>query len=177
MATTAHTEVPSGPKGAFPPFEKHTFASQLLWLAVFFVLLYALMSRIAIPRIAGIMQARASRVADDIAAAERFREQSDEALKAYEQSLADARGRAQALADETRGKLNAQADETRRKLEAELNDKLTKAEETIAKTKTAAMASVKAIAIDSAAAIVERLIGKVPADKAVEAAVADVLKR
>jgi F-type H+-transporting ATPase subunit b len=81
------------------------------------------------------------------------------------------------LANETRDKLNAEADEARRRLEAALDIKLADAEKTIAATKTAAMANVHGIAVETAAMIVERLIGVTPAAKAVESAVAGVLKR
>jgi F-type H+-transporting ATPase subunit b len=176
MATSAHTEVPGGGKPQFPPFNKETFASQLVWFAIFFIALYLVIARLAIPRIGGIIAARSQRIAGDLAEANRLKEQSDAALKAYEKSLADARGRAQALANETREKLNAEAEKARRKLEAELNVRLAKAEETIAATKTAAMANVRGIAVETAAAIVERLIGSAPSSRAVEAAVTAVLK-
>ena len=71
--TSAHTEAPGGHKAAFPPFEKETFASQLVWLAITFVLLYVLMARVALPRIGGIFAARAKRIADDLAQAQRLR--------------------------------------------------------------------------------------------------------
>ena len=177
MATGAHTEHPGGGKPQFPPFNKETFASQLVWFAIFFIALYLLISRFAIPRIGGIIEARRSRVEGDLAEANRLKEQSDAALAAYEKSLADARARAQALANETRDRLNAEAEQARRALEAELNARLAKAEQTIAATKTAAMAHVRDIAIDTATAIVERLIGTAPAGNAVQAAVADALKR
>jgi F-type H+-transporting ATPase subunit b len=177
MATEASTEHPAGGKPQFPPFNKETFASQLVWFAIFFIALYVLIARFAIPRIGGIIEARRGRIGGDLAEANRLKEQSDQALSAYEKSLADARARAQALAAETRDRLNAEADQARRKLEAELNVRLAKAEEIIAATKTAAMANVRDIAIDAAAAIVERLIGTAPAGAAVEAAVADALKR
>ena len=177
MATQAHTEHPGGGKPPFPPFNKETFASQLVWLVIFFVALYVIISKLAIPRIGGIIEARRERIDGDLAEAKKLKEQSDAALAAYEKSLADARTRAQALADETRDKLNAEAEQARKKLEAELNAKLAEAEKTIAATKTAAMANVQGIAVDTAAAIVERLIGTAPAGSAVEAAVADALKR
>jgi F-type H+-transporting ATPase subunit b len=176
MATSAHTEVPGGAKPQFPPFNKETFASQLVWLAVFFVALYLLMSRVALPRIGGIMAARRDRIAEDLGAANRLKEQSDAALAAYEKSLADARGRAQTLAAETRERLNAEAEQARKRLEGELNTKLAEAERTIAATKTAAMANVRGIAVDTAGAIVQRLIGAQPSAAAVETAVTDVLK-
>lgn len=176
MATEAHTEHQGG-KIPFPPFNKETFASQLVWLAIFFVALYAIIAKLAIPRIGGIVEARRSRVDGDIAEAGRFKDQSDAALRAYEKSLADARSRAQALANETRDKLHAEAEQTRKRLEGELNIKLADAEKTIAATKSAAMANVRGIAVDTASAIVQRLTGTAPAAPAVEAAVADVLKR
>src|SRR3954454_5910529 len=102
MATTqTHTEHPGGGKPQFPPFDKTTFASQLLWFAVFFVALYVIISRFAIPRIGGIVEARAERIEGDLAEANRLKEQSDAALKGYEKSLADARDRAQTLANQT----------------------------------------------------------------------------
>ena len=90
---------------------------------------------------------------------------------------ADARARAQALAGETRDKLSAEADKSRHALEAELNAKLADAEKTIAATKTSAMSNVQGIAVDTASAIVERLIGTAPSGGAVQSAVADALKR
>jgi F-type H+-transporting ATPase subunit b len=176
MATQAHTEHPGG-KPPFPPFNKETFASQIVWLVIFFVALYVIISKLAIPRLGGIIEARSERIDGDLAEAKKLKDQSDAALAGYEKSLADARGRAQALAAETRDKLNAEADATRKKLETELNARLAKAEATIAATKTSAMSNVQGIAIDTASAIVERLIGTAPAGSAVQAAVADALKR
>ena len=103
--------------------------------------------------------------------------QSDEAIAAYEKALADARARAQTIANETRERQAAEAEKTRGRLEDALNVKLAEAEKSIAATKQAAMANVRGIAVDATKAIVERLIGSVPADAAVDAAVTDALKR
>jgi F-type H+-transporting ATPase subunit b len=178
MATqSAHTEVPSGAKPTFPPFAKETFASQLVWLAITFGLLYVLMARVALPRVGAIFEARSKHISDDLAEAERLKGQSDAAIAAHEKSLADARARALALAAETREKHAAEAERARKSLEAELHARLAEAEKAIAATKDAAMANVRTIAADAAAAIVERLAGKAPAQKDVTAAVSAVLKR
>lgn len=176
MATNSHTEQPSGHKGAFPPFNSTTFASQLFWLVIVFVVLYVLMAKVALPRLGGIIESRQKRIADDLAGAASLKAESDAAIAAYEKALAEARARAQTIANETRDKQAAAAEATRKRLEGELNAKLVEAEKTIAATKQAAMANVRGIAADATKAIVERLIGKEPTDKVVDAAVADALK-
>ncbi|MEA2950667.1 MAG: F-type H+-transporting ATPase subunit b [Alphaproteobacteria bacterium] len=178
MATTAHTEAPEGGhKGAFPPFQAETFASQLVWLAITFTLLYLLAAKIVLPRIGGIIEARRAHIDDDLAEANRLKAESDAAIAAYEKSLANARARAQALANETRERQTAEAERNRKLLEEKLNAKLAEAEKTIAATKTAAMANVRGIASEAASAIVQRLIGSAPSADALNEAVADVLKR
>jgi F-type H+-transporting ATPase subunit b len=173
--TTAHTEAPE--HHAFPPFDKQHFPSQLFWLVVTFLLLYALMARIALPRIAGIFAERSKRIGDDLAAANRFKEQSEAANAAYLKSLADARARAQAIAKETHDQQAAAADANNKKLEAQLHEKLAAAEQSIASTRAAAMGNVSGIATETASAIVERLIGNAPAPGDVTAAIAEVSKR
>jgi F-type H+-transporting ATPase subunit b len=168
---------PSEHGGGFPPFNKDTFASQLLWITLAFVALYLLMSRVALPRIGSIIEDRKQRIAGDFAEAERLKAESDAASVAYEKSLADARGRAQALANETRVREAKAAESARKALDAKLNTQIGEAEKTIAARRSAAMVNVQGIATDAAAAIVERLTGSAPANREVEAAVADVLKR
>jgi F-type H+-transporting ATPase subunit b len=175
-ATNAHTEVPAGGKEIFPPFQKETFPSQLFWLAITFIALYVVMARIALPQIGAIFQARRDRISGDLADAQNLKGESEATLAAYEKALAEARGRAQGIADETSRQLNAEAEERRKALESQLNAKLAEAERAIAATKSAAMANVQAIATEAAAAIVERLIGTAPADSQVKAAVEDALK-
>lgn len=178
MATTsAHTEVPGGHKPAFPPFARETFASQVFWLVLSFILLYLLVSRLALPRVSSILEARRSRIAADFAEATRLKAGADESLAAYEKSLADARARAQGIATETRERLNAEAEKSRKALEEQLNLKLAEADRAIATARTAAMSNVRSIAIDAAGTIVTQLIGMTPPEQATAQAVDDVLKR
>jgi F-type H+-transporting ATPase subunit b len=175
--TNAHTEAPGGHGSGFPPFDPSTFASQLVWLAVAFILLYVLMSRVALPRMTSILDTRRSRISGDLAEASRLKTQSDEAIGAYQQALADARARAQALAAEMRDKITAETEASRHAVEERLNARLAEAEAAITASKSAAMANVHSIAVDAAATIVRRLTGAAAPDAAVRAAVDDVLKR
>jgi F-type H+-transporting ATPase subunit b len=173
---SVHQEVHEEHGGAFPPFESDTFASQILWLAITFGALYFLMSRIALPRVASILEVRSDRIAADLAEAERLKQETEAAIAAYEGSLATARTNAQKIAGETRDKVHKEADAQRKALEDQLAGRLAKAEEQIAATKTKALENVRAIAVDAASDIVAQLLGDKPDAKAVEAAVEASLK-
>jgi len=174
---TAHTETSGGHEGGFPPFQQDTFATQLFWLAITFILLYVVMSRIALPRVASIIDARRAKVEGDLAEANKLKAGADDAMAAYEKSLAEARGRAQTIGAETRDRLAAEAEKNRKALDDQLNAKLAEAEKAIAATKSQAMASVRSIAADAASAIVTRLTGASVPDGAVSDAVDRALKR
>ena len=171
-------EAPGGEHGAsFPPFDPATFGSQLLWLAIAFGLLYYLMSRVALPRIGSILEERDNRVAGDLAEAGRLKAESEAALAAYEQALAEARQNAHSIAGKARDAVKAEIDAERRRTETDLQGRLTAAEASIAEVKARAIGEVDSIARDAAGTLVEVLIG-MPADKAeiaraVEAAMAE----
>jgi F-type H+-transporting ATPase subunit b len=174
--TTAHTAADGGHKAPFPPFQKDTFASQLVSLLVAFAALYLIVSRIALPRVGSLLDERQNAIEGDLAAAQKLKDESDAALKAYESELAAARARAHAISAETREKLNAAADAERKTLEQRLSVKLAEAEKSIAATREAAMSNVRGIAAEAAAAIVQRLTGMMPDGKAVDSAVDASLK-
>jgi F-type H+-transporting ATPase subunit b len=173
--TTAHTEADAHGR-AFPPFQKDTFASQLVSLLIAFVALYLIVSRIALPRVGSLLDERQNAIEGDLAEAQKLKDASDAALKAYESELAAARSRAQAISAETREKLNAASDAERKRLEERLAHKLVEAEKTIAATREAAMRNVRGIAAEAAAAIVQRLAGIAPDRKSIERAVDASLK-
>src|SRR5215472_17424703 len=160
--------VPASDHGSgFPPFNADTFASQLVWLALIFVALYLLMSRIALPRVGSILDARRQRIEADLAEARRFKDASDAAIAAHEKALAEARGRAQALANEMRAKAAAAAEARRKEVDAKLHGRIAEAEKAIAATRSSAMANLRGIAVGAAGAIVERLTGVAPASEEV----------
>lgn len=170
----AGTEVPAGHahEDVFPPFNSTYFAPQLIWLALIFGTLYVLMSKIALPRVAGILSTRKQTISDDLAAAGKAQQDAAAAAAAHEATVAEAKTNAQALGQKAHAEAAAAADASRGKLEAELGAKLAEAEKKIAETKTAAMANVDAIAAEVAQAILHHVTGK-PADtQAVAAAVA-----
>ena len=170
--TEAGTEH-AGEHGLFPPFDPSHYPSQILWLAITFGLFYLFLKRMALPRVGSILEVRSQRIAQDLDQAARLKGEADAAVAAYEQELAEARAKANAIGQAATNAAKAEAETKRKQVEAELEAKLTKAEKRIAKIKSSALAEVSTIASDTAVAIVERLIGgkvdKETADAAVKA--------
>lgn len=170
------TEIPADQGAAFPPFESDTFASQIIWLALTFGALYYLMSRMALPRVASILEVRRDRIATDLAEAQRLKDETDAAILAYETALAEARARANSIAAAARAEADARAAEDRRRIEADLSDQLAQSERRIADSKAQALTNVRSIAVEAAGEIVERLLGRSVGQAEVEQAVDATLK-
>jgi F-type H+-transporting ATPase subunit b len=171
-ATTAHEGAEGGHKGVFPPLDSKSFPSQIFWLVLFFALLYALMSKVVLPKIGGILEARRNRIEGDLSRAAALKDETEAALKSYEKALADARGNASDIAAKTRDTVNADIAKQQHDLDAALAAKASDADAKIAKAKAKAMESVSEIASDTAAEIVAALTG----GKTTKAALAKAMK-
>lgn len=162
VSSVVHTETGvahEAGKGVFPPFDSTHFASQLLWLAITFGLFYLFMSRVVLPRIGGVIETRRDRIAQDLEQAARLKTDADNAIAAYEQELAEARQRAAVIGQEARDTAKADIDAERKAVEASLEKKLSEAESRISAIKTKALNDLGSIAEDTAAEIVEKLLG------------------
>jgi len=146
--------------GGLPQLNPADFAPQLAWLALTFVLLYLVLSRVTLPRIGEVLEERRDRVQRDLDAAERFKADTDAALAAYEKALSDARQRASSMAKEVRERLTTDTEKERTRIEGELNAKLADAETRITATKAKALSSVDEIAAETASAVVGKLLGE-----------------
>lgn len=164
-----------GHSDIFPPFDSSTFGSQLLWLAIAFGALYLVMSRVALPRIGEILEVRRDRIEGDLAEADRMRQKTDQAIESYEAALAEAKSKAQGIAEETRAEMKAELEKKRADVEDDLAEKMATAEARIATSKASAMEHVSEIATETAQALVAPMIGKVTI-KAARAAVAKAAK-
>jgi F-type H+-transporting ATPase subunit b len=154
-----------------PQLNPLDWAPQIVWLVITFGILYLLMVRVALPRIGAVIEARADRIKNDLAEADRLRRKTEEAIAAYEQALAEAKQKAHAIVEEGRAKLKEETAAERAKLESELAKKSAEAEARIVAAKESAMRDVNAVAADVAADIVRQLIGIAPAKAEVEKAV------
>ena len=159
-----------------PQLNPLDWAPQIIWLLVTFGVLYLLMVWIALPRIGAVIETRAAHIAADLASADKLRRETEEAIAAYEQALAEAKQKAHAIIEEGRAKLKAESDAERAKLDKELAAKSEEAEARITKAKVSAMKEVNAVAADVASDIVRKLLGTAAAKADIEKAVAAARK-
>ncbi|MEW2912558.1 F0F1 ATP synthase subunit B' [Leisingera sp. JC11] len=169
-ADAAHGSAPG-----MPQLDFSTFGNQIFWLVVALVVIYLILSRVALPRIAAVLAERQGTITNDLAAAEDLKAKAVEAEDAYNKALADARAEAQRIAAETRAEIQAGLDEAIAKADEQIAAKAAESEKAIAEIKAGALESVKSVATDTAEALVAALGGSADKD-AIAAAVAERTK-
>lgn len=174
---TEHDGGAHGAKVGLPQLDTTTFASQLFWLLISFAVLYVIVSRIAAPKIGGVIQDRANRIKGDLDSAAQAKSQSEAAVANYEKALADARANALKMSDEIRNKVQAEINAKNESAAAQLAADMAKAEARISEMRKNAMARVGDVARETAADIVVKLTGETANAGDVEAAVTAALKR
>lgn len=164
----AHEAAASAP--GMPQLDFSTWGNQIFWLMVTLIVIYFVLSRVALPRIAAVLAERQGTITNDIAAAEDLKRQAVEAEEAYNKALADARAEAQAIIAQNKADLQAELDVALQKADAEIAAKSAESEKAISEIRASAIESVEAVAKDTAHELVVALGGKADA-----AAVADAV--
>ena len=149
--------------------------NQIFWLAVTLVVIYLVLSRVALPRIAAVLAERQGTITNDIAAAEDLKQKAVEAEEAYNQALADARNEANNIIAATKTDIQKDLDVALAKADAEIAAKTAEGEKAIAAIREGALESVKAVAKDTAKELVTAMGGKADA-KTITAAVTARMK-
>lgn len=149
--------------------------NQIFWLLVTLVVIYFVLSRIALPRIAAVLAERQGTITNDLAAAEDLKAKAVEAEEAYNKALVDARAEAQNIIAAAKADMKADLDDAMAKADAEISAKAAEGEVKIAEIRANAMDSVKDVAKDTAKEIIAAMGGKVDA-KTVTSAVTARLK-
>ncbi len=177
MADTTHSaghEAASAP--GMPQLDFSTFPNQIFWLVVTLVVIYIVLSRIALPRIASVLADRSDTIQRDLEKAEALKAKAVDAEAAYNKALADARLEASSIVAETKADIQKDLDKAIAKADAEIAAKAAEGEAKIKEIKDNALASVEVVATDTASAIVDAVMPGAADAKAVKAAVKAQLK-
>ncbi len=162
-------------KGGMPQLDFATFPNQIFWLTVTLVVIYLVLSRIALPRISAVLAERSGTITNDIAAAEELKQKAVEAEVAYQQALTDARAQAGAIVAEAKAEIQADLDVEIKKADAQIAAKAAESEKAIAEIRDGAVKSVTQVAKDTAKELVAAMGGSTDA-KTITAAVAARMK-
>jgi F-type H+-transporting ATPase subunit b len=158
-----------------PQLDYHTFVPQLVWLAITFVVLYVLMSRLGLPKVKAAIDGRRHHLDGDLGRAAALKEEAETALAAYQKTLADARAAAQDTLRQTGEKLAAEAAARQHQLAETLAEQIAAAEARIAAGKDQALADIRGIAAEVGSAVVAKLTGAAPNPLAMTTAVGHAL--
>ena len=163
MADTAVEHGAEAGGAGMPQLNPDYFANQIVWLLITLVVIYFILSRIALPRIASILAERQGTITNDIAAAEELKTRAQEAEAAYDKALSDARAEAAKIVDDTKADMQAKLDVEMQKADAEIAAKTAESEKAIAEIQAGAAEAVKTVAKDTAKEIIAAMGGKADA--------------
>ena len=176
MATTA-TEAVAGhaESSGLPQLNFETFPNQIFWLAVTLVIIYLVLTRVALPRIGAVLAERSGTITNDLAAAEEFKQKAVQAEKAYNDALTAARGEAAKIVASAKAEIQKDLDLAILKADADIAAKAVESEAKITEIKAGAVDAITEVAKDTARELVMALGGKADA-KSITSAVAARLK-
>ena len=158
-AAAAGAAAPDGGAGGLPQFDVTQWPGQMVWVLLIFAVLYLLFRHVFVPAVGGTIDAREDKISGDIGDARRARDAAQADLEAAAGEMAAARGRAQKLASDAQAEAKAAATARQAQEEAKLSEMMAAAEARIAIARGEAMAHVRAIAVETAQAMIARLSG------------------
>ena len=154
-----------------PQLDFDTWPSQIFWLAVALWALYQLLTKIALPRISGVLEERADAIADDLDRAEEFKRKAEEAKATYDKALAEARAKAEAIASETRAAIQAEVDAEMARADEEIAARTAESERRLQEFREQAAESIGTIAEEAAQSVVETVMPGLAEREGVQSAV------
>ena len=163
-------------QGGMPQLDYHLFAPQLVWLAIAFVTLYLVMSRLAVPAISDTLERRQDKIQGDLDAAEKANEDTRALVAAYEKRLADSREDARRLMRE-QGETDSNVASARlHELSDRLAHQIDEAEKRIARQRDDVMAGLEQMARDIGQDVYGKLAGQAADANALAGKVATAMK-
>tara|TARA_Y100000590_G_scaffold328802_1_gene373398 strand:+ start:45 stop:626 length:582 start_codon:yes stop_codon:yes gene_type:complete len=164
-------------EGGMPQLNPEFWISQVFWLTIIFGSLYILLSKFILPKISNNLEARKSQIAENIEAAEKKREESDQKLKDYEKIISDAKIEAKNIYNQARGKILRDINNKNENLKKEIDEEVKKVEKEILDLKIKSPEKINKIAIETSSDLVKQIIGAEVNNSNISAIVEDISKK
>ena len=169
--------VESSESGGMPQLNPEFWFSQIFWLIIAFGLLFIVLSKFILPKISENLEVRKSQILENIEAAEKQRETSENKIKEYEKIIIDSKNEAKNYFSKAREKILKDIDKKRETLKNEINKEIKKAEREITDLKNKSPEKINKIAIETSSNLVKQLIGVEVNNSSISAIVEDISRK
>ena len=115
--------------GGMPQLNPEFWISQIFWLTLTFGILYIVLSKFILPKISDNLESRKSQILENIEAAEKQRENSEEKLKEYEEIISKSKLEAKNIFNLAREKALKDIGSKKEVLDKQIDDEIGKAEQ------------------------------------------------
>jgi F-type H+-transporting ATPase subunit b len=159
-----------------PQLDPSTFPNQIFWLVVTIVVIYLILSRVALPRIGAVLAERRGTITNDIARADELKRKAEEAEAAFQKALAEARAEANRIVEKARAEMQAELDVAMQKADAEIAARTAESESRIADIRDSAADAVETVARDTVKEVLAAL-GQSADGRSINAAVSARIKQ
>ena len=163
--------------GGMPQLNPEFWISQIFWLTLTFGILYVILSKLILPKISDNLESRKSQILENIEAAEKQRENSEEKLKEYEEIVSKSKLEAKSIFNQAREKALKDISAKKDVLDKLIDDEIVKAEQEIKELQNGAAEKINKIAIETSSELIQKLIGAEVNNSSISAIVDDLSKR
>ena len=169
--------VESSESSGMPQLNPEFWFSQIFWLIITFGVLFIVLSKLILPKISANLEARKSQILENIGAAEKQREASENIIKEYEKIILDSKNEAKNYFNKARGQILKDIDKKRKTLKNEINEEIKKAEKEIVDLKNKSPEKINKIVVETSSDLVKQLIGVEVNNSSISAIVEDISKK
>ena len=166
----------SSESSGMPQLDPEFWFSQIFWLIITFGILFIILSKLILPKISENLEIRKSQISENIEAAEKEREESENKIKEYEKIILDSKTEAKNYFIKAREKILKDIDKKRERLESEINEEINKAELEISELVSKSPEKINKIAVETSSDLIKQLIGVEVNSSSIAAIVEDISK-
>ena len=163
--------------GGMPQLNPEFWVSQIFWLTVTFGIMYLVLSKLILPKISANLEIRKSQILENIEAAEKKREESEQRIKEYEKIVHDSKNNAKNYFNQAREKALKDINAKKEVLDSQIDEEISKAEEEIKTLRNSAPDKINKIAIETSSELIQKLIGAEVNNSSISAIVDDLSRR
>ena len=134
--------------------------AELLWGAIAFLIVLAVLTKVAFPRLRSAIEQREKKIQDDLESAERSKQEASGQLDEYKQQLADARSEANRIIEEARQQAEQVRKDLTDKAREEAEQIVSRAQDQIQAERSRTVQELQGTIADLSIELAEKVVGR-----------------